>query len=263
VKPARFASWPPSLQGLAGVGIAAAVAELAPRTGLVPARFVPPLSEVLHALGAETAERDFWRSLANTLTAWSIGLGIALVAGVAAGLVIGSVPVLRRVTASTIEFLRPIPSVALVPLVALLYSTGIESTLVLVVYASFWQVLIQVLYGVTDVDPVLRETARSYCLGRVSRLRHLVWPSALPFVMTGVRLAASVALVLTITAELVIGSPGLGSAIAVAQSSGALPKMYALIIVTGVIGVVVNLAARAMERRSLHWHTSMRTEALA
>jgi ABC-type nitrate/sulfonate/bicarbonate transport system permease component len=61
----------------------------------------------------------------------------------------------------------------------------------------------------------------------------------------------------------VIGTPGLGSSIAVAQSSGALPKMYALIIVTGVIGVVVNLAARALERRSLHWHTSMRMEALA
>ena len=73
-------------------------------------------------------------------------------------------------------------------------------------YASFWQVLIQVLYGVADVDPVARETALSYRLGPWARIRYLVWPTALPYAMTGVRLAASVALILTVTGELVIGS---------------------------------------------------------
>jgi NitT/TauT family transport system substrate-binding protein len=72
------------------------------------------------------------------------------------------VPVLRALTASTIEFLRPIPSVALIPLVVLLYGSRPASALVLVVYASFWQVLVQVLHGVADVDPVARDTARSY-----------------------------------------------------------------------------------------------------
>ena len=74
-------------------------------------------------------------------------------------------PLLRAATASTIEFLRPIPSVALIPLAVVLYGTGMRSTLLLVVYASFWQVLVQVLHGVADVDPVARETAQSYRLG--------------------------------------------------------------------------------------------------
>jgi len=78
--------------------------------------------------------------------------------------------------------------------------------------------------------------------------------------MTGFRLAATVALVLTITAELVIGSPGLGKEIAVAQSSGAVASMYALVIVTGLLGVLVNLAARGVERRALSWHPSLRLE---
>lgn len=256
----HFNKWPPAAQGVAGATVFICLLEVLPRVGVVPARYVPPFSEMISALGGELGRPNFWQSVADTVLAWSLGLLISLVAGIVVGLIIGSVPVLRALTASTIEFLRPIPSVALIPLVALLYGTGIESTLVLVVYASFWQVLIQVLYGVQDVDPVLRETARSFTLGLVSQLRHVVWPSAMPFIMTGVRLAASVALVLTITAQLVIGSPGLGSAIATAQSSGALPKMYALIIVTGVLGVVVNVAAKALERRSLHWHTSMRME---
>src|SRR5207302_447501 len=97
-------------------------------------------------------------------------------------------------------------------------------------YAAFWQVLVQVLYGVGDVDPVARETADSYRLGRVARVRYLVWPTALPYALTGVRLATSVALVLAVTGELVIGTPGLGREIAVAQSSGAVPAMYALVV---------------------------------
>jgi ABC-type nitrate/sulfonate/bicarbonate transport system permease component len=78
--------------------------------------------------------------------------------------------------------------------------------------------------------------------------------------MTGVRLAASVALILTITGELVIGTPGLGREIAVAQTSGAVPAMYALVVVTGLIGVVANLITRTAERRVLRWHPSVRGE---
>jgi ABC-type nitrate/sulfonate/bicarbonate transport system permease component len=159
-----------------------------------------------------------------------------------------------------VEFLRPIPSVALIPLAALLYATDIRSTLMLVVYAAFWQVYVQVLYGVADVDPVAEDTARSYGLSRWSRVRHVTWPSALPYVLTGLRLGAAVALILAVTAQLIIGSPGLGQEIAVAQSSGATSTVYALVIATGALGVVVNLGVRLVERRMLRWHSSVRGE---
>ena len=81
--------------------------------------------------------------------------------------------------ASSIEFLRPIPSVALIPGLVVLV-TKPQATMVIVVYASFWQMLIQVLYGVGDVDPVARDTARSYHLGLWRRIRYVVWPTALP-----------------------------------------------------------------------------------
>lgn len=176
------------------------------------------------------------------------------------GVLLSVVPYLREATASTIEFLRPIPSVALIPLAVLLYGTELRSVLLLVVYASFWQVLIQVLYGVQDVDPVAEETARSYGLGTWARVRYVLWPTALPYVMTGVRLAAAVALILAVTAELVIGAPGLGARIAVAQTSQAVPEMYALIVVTGLLGLLINVGARSVERRALAWHQSVRGE---
>jgi ABC-type nitrate/sulfonate/bicarbonate transport system permease component len=254
---------PPALLGLIGLVGFAALLEIAPRLGLVPGRYLPPTSRIAAGLVEQAGRPDFWRALVDTLRTWAIGLAIAVVAGVVAGVAIGSVPALRTLTASTIEFLRPIPSVALIPLVVVLYGVGITSTVVLVVYASFWQVLVQVLHGVADIDPVARDTARSYRLGRFRYVVHLVWPTALPYVVTGIRLAASVALVLAITGELVIGSPGLGSAIAVPRARDSVPAMYALVVVTGVIGLAANLLTRTVERRVLAWHPANRREVSA
>ncbi|MFD7708743.1 ABC transporter permease [Streptomyces sp. NPDC059785] len=236
------------------------LAEAVPRLGLVDEKYFPPADRIAGALGGEIADGAFWTALGDTLTGWALGLAIAVSAGVVIGVVVSVVPYLREATASTVEFLRPIPSVALIPLAVLLYGTELRSVLLLVVYASFWQVLIQVLYGVRDVDPVAEETARSYGLGTWARVRHVLWPTALPYVMTGVRLAAAVALILAVTAELVIGAPGLGARIAVAQTSQAVPEMYALVVVTGLLGLLINVGARTVERRALAWHHSVRGE---
>jgi ABC-type nitrate/sulfonate/bicarbonate transport system permease component len=250
-------SWTLGLLGLLGL---LALGELIPRMGLIERRFFPTSSDIASALWAEVQRGAFWEALLDTVQGWGLGLAIASVAGVVLGVIIGSSHLLRELTASTIEFLRPIPSVALIPLAVLLFGTQIQSKLLLVVYAAFWQMLIQVLYGVQDVDPIAQDTARSYRLSAWARVRHVTWPTALPYVMTGLRLAAAVALILAVTAELVIGNPGLGSRLAVAQSSGAIPTAYALVVVTGLLGVIVNLGFRAVERRSLAWHPSQRGE---
>lgn len=246
--------------GAAGLAAFLALGEAAPRLGLVKETYFPPTSRIAEALVDEVADPAFWSALGDTLTGWALGLAIASCAGIVVGVLVSIVPYLRDATASTIEFLRPIPSVALIPLAVLLYGTELESVLLLVVYASFWQVLIQTLYGVQDVDPVAEETARSYGLGTWARVRHVLWPTALPYVMTGVRLAAAVALILAITTELVIGAPGLGRQIAVAQTSQAVPEMYALIVVAGLLGLLINVGARTVERRALAWHQSVRGE---
>ncbi|MFD3311626.1 ABC transporter permease [Streptomyces sp. NPDC058694] len=249
-----------ALLGAAGLAVFLALGEAVPRLGLVKDEYFPPTSRIADALATELTDEAFWTALGDTLTGWAIGLTIAVTAGILAGVLISVTPYLREATASTIEFLRPIPSVALIPLAVLLFGTELRSVLLLVVYASFWQVLVQVMYGVRDVDPVAEETARSYGLGTWARIRHVLWPTALPYVMTGVRLAAAVALILAVTAELVIGAPGLGARIAVAQTSQAVPEMYALVVVTGLLGLLINVGARTVERRALAWHQSVRGE---
>lgn len=254
---------PAALLGVAGVAVFLAALEVLPRTGLIDRRFLPPASEIFQAIALRARTGVFWVALSDTLTTWALGLAIALVAAIALGIIIGSVPFLRAATASTIEFLRPIPSVALIPLAVLMFGTGRASTLLLVVYATFWQVLVQVLHGVQDVDPVARDTARSYRFGPLAKGRRLVWPTTLPYLMTGLRLGASVALILTVTGELIIGTPGLGTLLALAQQSGQVASMYALVAVTGILGVILNLGARFLEKKLLFWHPSVRRDVVA
>lgn len=260
VRPARSRRRRAPVLGALGVLGFLVTWEVVARTDLVGSSYLPPFTVTAARLATELGTERFWSALADTVVTWALGLAIALVGAVVAGTVVGLVPFLRRATRTTVEFLRPIPSVAIIPLAVLLAGLSREAALVIVVYAPFWQVFIQVLYGIADVDTVAKDTARSFGLGRLDRLRHVVLPTALPYVITGFRLAASIALVLTITAELVIGNPGIGRQIDVYRSAPDAPGLYALVLVTGALGLLVNVGTRLVERRVLHWHPSVRTE---
>ena len=246
--------------GLAGIAGFLLTWQLLPTLGIVNPAYFPTATDTIAQLSLMLGDLEFWRNVGRTMTSWAIGLVIATVLAVILGTIIGLVPFLRRATHSTVEFLRPIPSVALIPLAILMYGYQLQAALLIIVFASFWQVFIQVLYGVADVDAVARDTARSFGLSRGSRIVNLVLPTALPYLMTGLRLAATVALILAITAEMFISIPGLGRAIMLARDAGQWTTVYALVIVTGVLGLLINLVFRAIERRSLSWHQSVRGE---
>ena len=217
--------------GVLGILTVVAVLEILPRTGLVNPAYLPPASTIFRTFVELLGDPAFWTALGDTLRGWAIGLAIAMVARHRrSAWSSAAFRFLRELTASTIEFLRPIPSVALIPLAVLLFGTELGQRSLLVVYASFWQVLVQVLYGVADVDPVARDTARSYRLGPCHGIRHVVWPTALPYVMTGFRLAAAVALILDDHRRTHHRQcPGLGQGHRVSRSPPApWPTMYAL-----------------------------------
>ena len=228
------------------------------QSGLISETSIPPASAALGQLFNQLADGAFWSAVGNTLEGWGLGLLIAVGLGVPLGLLIGSSRWAYRALRVPIEFLRPIPSVALIPLAVLIYGQGLQSKVFLAAFASFWPLLIQTIYGVQDVDPVATDTARSFGLGRAERMWRVTVPSAVPYIATGIRISSAVALILAVTAELVIGAAGLGREINVARSGGNLNVMYALIVATGLLGWLLNLATSAGERRVLHWHPSQR-----
>lgn len=218
----------------------------------------PPLLGVARTLVALPADPLFWTMLAETLAAWLVSLGIAVSIGVPIGYAMGRNAFARAIFAAPVEFLRPIPSVAMIPLAVVLWGAGFESKLFLAIFASTWPLLYQARYGASSIDRVLHQTARMYGLGALGGLRHVVLPSIAPFVATGVRLAASIALILVITAELLIGGGGLGGGIEFARLGLDLTRFYALMIVTGLIGWAMSGVLGRLERRLLFWHPSHR-----
>jgi ABC-type nitrate/sulfonate/bicarbonate transport system permease component len=243
---------------LLGVLAVLALFELLSRSGIVNRHFFPPVSEMLKALADQLGTSAFWTAVGRTLEGWVLALGLAAAGAIPLGMLLGSSRVAYRALRAVIEFLRPIPSVALIPLAVLVYGTGLQSKVFLAVYASFWPLLVQAIYGVQDIDPVTMDTARSFGLGRLDRLVRVTLPSSLPYIATGLRISSAVALVLVVTAELVIGAPGLGREINVARQGGATDVMYALIIATGLLGWALNAAFVRVEQRVLHWHPSQR-----
>lgn len=246
------------LPGVAGILVVLAAFQLFPQLGLVSQDTFPPVGDDLRALWDAMGEASFWTAVRDTLLGWSIGLSLAAAIGIPLGILIGSVPLVYRGLHTIIEFLRPIPSVALLPLAVLTFGTDLDSKLFLVVFASLWPILVQVTYGVQDVDPVATDTARSFGVSPWRRLVRVTLPSALPYAATGLRISSSVAIVLSITAELVIGAPGLGREITIAQESGAYALMYGLIIATGLLGWAATALLEGIEKRGLHWHTAYR-----
>src|SRR5215216_10755 len=200
-----------------GIAFMIALGELLTRTETISSRHFPPPSEMFAALADEVTTAEFWAAVGDTMQGWALGLAVACAIAIPAGIVIGSSALLYRSVRAVVEFLRPIPSVALIPLAVLIWGSGLESKVFLAAFAATWPLLMQTLYGVQDVDPVATDTARSFGFSRFQRMLRVTLPSAVPYIATGIRISAAVALILAVTAELVIGSPGLGREINIAR----------------------------------------------
>ena len=246
-----------------GIALALALSEITSRLEILPPEEFPPVSVIAQSLFLEIQSPLFWRSVEQTVEGWAIGLALALATAIPIGIVIGANEQIFRSLRLVIEALRPVPPVALIPLAILIFGIGMGTKVFLIALSAFWPILFATIYGVQDVDPIARDTVRSYGLGRLARVRYLVAPSAAPYIMTGVRIASSIALIVAVSTELVIGAPGLGTSINDAQISGANPEQYSYIIAAGVLGWVLSAVFRRLERHLLHWHGSQNLERIA
>ena len=232
--------------------------ELISRTGVISQRDLPAMSTSFNELWSMLQTSHFWWSFADTVRGWFLGLTIAAVLAIPLGILLGSSDLASSAFHIPIEFLRPIPSAALIPVLFLTIGTNLRSEVFLAAFGAFWPLLVQTIYGVRDVDPVALETARSFGVGRFERLWRIKLPSAVPYIATGLRISSTVALILAFTAELFMGTPGLGQLVNYAQSYGLQTQLYALALATGFLGLAIHLGFSAIEKRALRWHPSQR-----
>lgn len=241
-------------RGAVGLGVLFIALELVTRAELVTPRYLPPASSIVGETARLFGSGDFWSAFWATMKASLIGLAVASLVAVPLGLVLGLSRWAYEAVMTVVELLRPLPSVALIPLAILVFGRGLEMKVWLVAYACLWPILFNAIYGMRNSDPIAAETARVLGVGRIKTLTSVHLRSAAPFIFTGIRIAAAVALILAVSTEIIAGgSDGLGIELSSARETGDLQLSYAYTIMTGVIGLALHLGFGVFERRWFSW----------
>ncbi|OUD03975.1 ABC transporter permease [Streptomyces swartbergensis] len=221
----------------------------------------PPLRTILEAFpDVWTAERLRGDVLPSVLRLAG-GYALAAVVGVALGTVIGSYRRVRAVCEPVLEFLRAVPPPVLVPVIMLFAGIGDTMKVTVIAVGCVWPVLLNTVEGVRAVDPVMAETARSYGITGVARLRNLVLRSASPQIFAGLRQALSIGIILMVISEMFAASNGLGFTIVQFQRGFAIPDMWTGILVLGLLGFLLSVVFQWVERRVLGWYHGLRASA--
>jgi ABC-type nitrate/sulfonate/bicarbonate transport system permease component len=190
----------------------------------------------------------------QTFSAALLGLTIAALCGVALGAVLGLFRPLERTMALTVDALRPIPSVALIPLSLLIFGFSVNMSAAVAAFACFWPILIVTISAVRGIDPRLIEVGRMMGFGLPVRIVKFALPAATPAIMVGIRVAAGIAIVVTVTTEIVTNPRGLGYGMIIAQQSLRADLMWATLVWVGLVGWLANWSLAALERRWLRWY---------
>lgn len=243
-------------RGLAVLVFAAAVIgwEWAARGGAVSALFFPAPSAIVRALGRSAANGDLSTHTWATLTRVSLGFVLGGAPGLLVGLLMGWSPRFRAFIDPFVATLHPVPKIAVLPLVMMVFGLGEMSKVVVVAGAVFFPMLINAMAGVRQIHPVYFEAAEAYGAGPLQVFVHVVVPGSLPLLLTGARLAFNIGLLLALAVELVAAQQGLGKMIWLAWQTMRTEDLYAALLVIAGIGIIFNLLLARLTAYLTPWH---------
>jgi ABC-type nitrate/sulfonate/bicarbonate transport system permease component len=216
--------------------------------------YFPPLRDVLESLRLDWLSARGARNLLPSLTVLLAGYGGAVIAGVAVGAALGLNRAAERATRPLLELVRAIPKVALFPVFIVLIGIGLDMKIVLVAVGAVWPILLNTTDAIRRTEPLLIDMAICYGMGRWRRLRSVILPAAAPQIFAGARTALAVSVILMVVSETVGAQGGIGYFLLAAQRSFQIAEMWATMIAIGVLGYLLNLLFRLVERIVLRWH---------
>lgn len=213
----------------------------------------PPVTEILRAMASGLASGELVQVFGSTLWRMAAGFAIGSALGVLLGLAMATFPLANSALRSLVELLRPIPMPAIVPPLILLLGIDHAMKVFAVSFACFFPVLVNTISGVRAVEPIALDVARTFQVGRLRALAMVVLPASLPFILAGLRTSLALALIVSVVAEMIAGSQGIGYHIVTMQYAMRASDMYAAIFLLATLGYGLNLALLGLERRLLHW----------
>jgi len=223
--------------------------------------FFPPLREILARFREMWVFDQFVSDVLPSLRNMAAGYGIATVVGIAAGLVLARVRILREALEPLMHFVRATPGVALVPIFILLLGFGPTMKISIIATAAVFPTVIATMDGVRSADPVLLDISRAYQLTRRQRVTKVLLPSAGPQIFAGLQVSLQVAFVVMIASEMLGSTEGIGALTLLAQQSFAVTDMWSGIVLLGLLGYLVNLLFLLARSRVLHWYDGARKAA--
>jgi sulfonate transport system permease protein len=210
---------------------------------------VAPPSRALLAWAGALGDGSLLSATGFTLGCAALGLALGFIAGVLLGTLLGLSPRAARAGFLSIEVLRPIPSVALIPLAMLVFGFGLRMEVSVVSFATFWPMLVLAQAAARQVDPRLLEVARALQLSAAQRFVKIVGPAMVPRLFVALRLGVAIALVVAVTVEIAANPSGMGYSMMIAQQSLDPALMLAWLFWIGVVGYAVNAGAVALQRQ--------------
>jgi sulfonate transport system permease protein len=215
--------------------------------------FLPTPEATVASLAEGLSEGSLREQSLETLRRMIEGWLVACLAGILLGAMIGTSAAARAWLQPMLEFIRPLPASAVMPLAISIFGLGPNMVLFVVAFGATWPVLLATLHGFAGVEPRLREVAAALQLPR----RHFIWkiglPSAMPDILAGMRLSMTVSLIVAVVGEMIASQAGLGQAILMAARSFRASELFAGIALLGGIGFVANALLAIAERRLLRW----------
>ncbi|MGH2821089.1 MAG: ABC transporter permease [Actinomycetota bacterium] len=225
--------------------------------------YFPPLTEIFSTFAETWVFERIGSDAVPSLLRLGLGYGLAVIGGIALGLVLGLSRRARLAAGPIVEFLRAIPPPALLPFAILVLGVGNSMKVFIIAFVCVWPILLNAIDGVTGVDPTLQETVRVYGVSRRDRIWRVIVPAAAPQVSAGMRTSLSLALILMVVSEMVASTNGIGYFVLQSQRSFAIPEMWSGIFLLGILGYTLNVAFVVVERWVLRWHRGARESALS
>lgn len=241
---------------LASLGVLAALIALWAEVAalkLLPPLFLPTPARAWTALVNGLTRGDLADKLEGTLAHMAAGWLAASLAGVALGASIGTSARARAYVGPTLEFLRPLPASAVIPVAIAMFGLTPTMAIGVIAFGSIWPMLLATVHGFAHVEPRLMEVARALRMSRLSATIKIALPSALPDILAGLRLGLTVALILSVVCEMIAGLDGLGAWELVAARAYRSADIFAGVILLGLIGLSANAALSLVEARALRW----------
>lgn len=220
--------------------------------------FLPRFTTTIKSLYNGIVYGNFLHNVATSIFHTFIGLIISFLLMVPLGIFIGRNKTAYNLLSPLIEFLRPLPSAAIIPLAIIYLGIDTQMKIFVIVFGTSWPILLNTINGVQSIEPMYIKTGRVLGFSNYSMLKHIIFPGSLPSIFTGLRISISVALILTITVEMIVGGQGIGYYIIDNERSFAFSEMFGGILALGIVGVIINKLFNYFEYKIIKWHYEYR-----